>query len=405
MTTISSVAVIGGGIAGAATAIALTKAGIEATIYEARPASTDTTGIMLTLGVNGIDALAALDAEHLVADLGFATPGITLRNHAGKRLGSTSTGADVVPGRTSRNLRRADLARVLLAEAERRGVRVERGRRLVGLEEDRDGVAAGFADGSTARAGALIGADGVYSRVRQLIDPNAPAPLYSGLITTGGYARGVPVDLPPGVQEMIFGRRAFFGYAAAPDGEIWWFVNLPRRTEPARGELQAVAGDRWRQEFARVFAGDAGPALELIEATPDFAPMTPIHSMSSVPRWHAGRCVLVGDAAHAPSPTSGQGASLAIEDAVVLAQALRDSAEPGAAWTAFETVRRPRVEKIVRAAARVNNSKAPTAFGRAVRDVMLPVILRLTANSRADQETYGHHLEWTAGAATGGSGR
>lgn len=134
-------------------------------------------------------------------------------------------------------------------------------------------------------------------------------------------------------------------------------------------------------------------------------PDDPMHSMPSVPRRHTDRCVLVGDAAHAPSPTSGQGASLAIEDAVVLAQTLRDSAGPGEAWAAFETVRRPRVEKIVRAAARVNNSKAPSGFGRAMRDVLLPVILRLTANSRADQETYGHHLEWTAGAATGGSGR
>ena len=402
MTGTSSVAVIGGGIAGSAAAIALVKAGIAATIYEARPSGADSTGIMLTLGVNGLDALHALDAEHVVADLGFATPGITLRNHAGRHLGFTSSGSDLVAGRSSRNLQRDQLAGVLLAEAERRGVNIERGKRLVGLQEDQTGVTVQFADGSTARAAAVIGADGVYSRVRQLIDPNAPAPVYSGLITTGGYARGVPVQAAPGEYEMIFGRRAFFGYAAAPDGEVWWFVNLPRRPEPARGEVQAVPTKDWREELARVFAGDAGPVLALIEATEHFAPMTPIHSMPSVPRWHSDRAVLVGDAAHAPSPTSGQGASLAIEDAVVLALALRDHGHPARAWAQFESVRRPRVERIVRAAARVNNSKAPGAFGRLIRDAVLPVILRLTANSRADQETYGHHVAWTDPAATGG---
>src|SRR5699024_3487445 len=124
------------------------------------------------------------------------------------------TGAEVVPGLVSRTLRRSDLAEALLAEAQRRGVAVEHGKQLVGVREDPAGVTAEFADGSTARAGVLVGADGVYSTLRTQLDPGAPAPLYSGLITTGGYVRGVPVDVPPGEYEMIFGRRAFFGHAA-----------------------------------------------------------------------------------------------------------------------------------------------------------------------------------------------
>src|SRR5690606_40176945 len=64
------------------------------------------------------------------------------------------------------------------------------------------------------------------------IYPEAPRPAYAGLLTTGGYASAVEVDANPGGYEMIFGRRAFFGYAVAPDGEIWWFVNLPEPKEP-----------------------------------------------------------------------------------------------------------------------------------------------------------------------------
>ena len=65
----------------------------------------------------------------------------------------------------------------------------------------------------------LIGCDGVHSTVRRLIDPGAPTPAYSGLLTTGGYVQGVPVDIEPGSYEMIFGKRAFFGYALAPDDD------------------------------------------------------------------------------------------------------------------------------------------------------------------------------------------
>ena len=72
-----------------------------------------------------------------------------------------------------------------------------------------------FADGTDAVGDVLIGCDGVHSTVRPIIDPAAPAPTYAGLLTTGGYARGVPVDTGPGSYEMIFGKRGFFGYAMA----------------------------------------------------------------------------------------------------------------------------------------------------------------------------------------------
>jgi 2-polyprenyl-6-methoxyphenol hydroxylase-like FAD-dependent oxidoreductase len=95
--------------------------------------------------------------------------------------------------------------------------------------------------------------------------------------------------------------------------------------------------------------------------------------------------IVVGDAAHAPSPTSGQGASLSIEDAVVLAKCLRDLPSPQQAFDAFEATRRPRVERIIKAAARINNSKAAGPVGRVVRDAMaLP--LRFAA-SRPDKYT------------------
>ena len=392
--------IIGGGIAGPATAMALAKAGLEATVYEARPHGADGGGVMLTLAVNGIDALRTLGADAAAVAAGFPTPQIALRTHTGKRLGVTSTGGALADGTVAHTIRRADLYQALHSQAVARGITVLHGKRLVGAQEYPGGVQATFADGTQAQADILVGCDGVHSTVRGLIDPAAPAPSYAGLLNTGGFASGVTVAAPPGSYEMIFGERAFFGYATAPDGQVWWFANLPQHREPARGEAEMVSAAQWRHRFTEIYAEDAGPALELIAATPGFAPMTPIHTIPHLRRWHTGRMIVVGDAAHAPSPTSGQGASLSIEDAVLLATSLRAIEPVSAAFTHFETVRRPRVEKIIKAAARINNNKAPSPAGRLLRDLMLPVILRTTANAKSAREVYEYHADWDSQLAT-----
>ncbi|MER6921982.1 FAD-dependent monooxygenase, partial [Streptomyces spiralis] len=106
--------------------------------------------------------------------------------------------------------------------------------------------------------------------------------------------------------------------------------------------------------------------------------------MPSVPHWHRRRMVLIGDAAHAPSSSSGQGASLAIESAVELARCLRDLPTPEAAFTAYERLRRPRVEMIGGDAAAKNKAKAGQAGDRPV----LPTPEQMFA------PVHRHHIDW-----------
>ena len=294
---------------------------------------------------------------------------------------------------------RAELAALLRAEAERRGIEVKTGRRLAGAEW-RDGqVVARLADGGEARGrpddrrrrGPLGRSPADRSRrpdarLRRIAEHGWPHGRRAGGWRAGHY-------------EMIFGRRAFFGHVTAPDGEVWWFANLPWPSEPAREELLALHRDDLRSRLLELFDGDAGPAAELIRASDEPMPLSPIHSIPHLPRWHRDRMLVIGDAAHAPSPSSGQGASLAIEDAVVLGSCLRDLPDAGAAFARFEQIRRPRVEKIIRWAARMNSSKAAGPVGRAVRDAVLPVALRLGERSGAHEQTYGHRVEWEAAAA------
>jgi FAD-dependent urate hydroxylase len=201
-----------------------------------------------------------------------------------------------------------------------------------------------------------------------------------------------------GSYTLIFGKRAFFGYVLAPDGEVWWFANVPRRDEPARGEVEAIPPEAWQRRLAELYAEDAGPAVRLVEASDpaDIKNASPIHSIPHLPRWHRDRLVVIGDAAHAPTPTSGQGASLAIEDAVVLAKCLRDLSDPQQAFARFEALRRPRVERIIKVAARINSNKTARPLTRVVRDAVLPVILRITTNSKQVNQQYRYHIDWDA---------
>ncbi len=396
MTRPRTALVIGSGIAGPAVAMALQKAGIDSVVYEQHPGPAADTGSFLTLATNGVDALRTLGAEKPATAAGFPTTATLLWSGTGKPLGAAEVSMTLEDGTTGYTLKRADLYRAMRDAAESRGIPVEHGKRLEAARHVDGGVRASFGDGRDATADIMIGCDGIHSTVRRIIDPGAPAPAYAGLINLGGFVRGMPVEAAPGTYHMIFGRRAFFGYALAPGGEVWWFANVPWPDEPARGSLARIGTGAWKQQLTGLFADDFGPATRLIEATTHELRASPVHTLAHLPRWHAGRMIVTGDAAHAPSPSSGQGASLSIEDGVQLAKNLRDLPSPGQAFAAFERARRPRVQQIIKQAARVNNSKAATGASRVVRDAMLPHVLKLIANSKRSRQLYGYHIDWEA---------
>jgi FAD-dependent urate hydroxylase len=394
--------VIGGGIAGPAAAMALQKAGIDSIVYEAHATSADGIGAFLTLAVNGVDALRTLNADRSAVAAGFPTTSIMMWSGTGKRLGAAAVSMTLADGTTGYTVKRAHLYKALHDQAISRGIRIEHGKRLVAAESVGDEVRARFADGSEAIGDILIGCDGIHSTVRRMIDHHAPAPEYAGLINLGGYVRGVRVDADPGTYHMIYGKRAFFGYARAPDGEVWWFANVPEPNEPARSSLTSISTSQWQQRLTGLFASDAGPATRLIRATDHDLVASPVHTMPRLPAWHNDRMLVIGDAAHAPSPTSGQGASLSVEDAVQLGKSLRDLSGAEPAFTAFEQLRRPRAERIIKQAARINNNKAATGVSRIWRDmmmpVMMPVFVRFVANGKSGKELYGYHIDWDASA-------
>src|SRR3954469_25121452 len=145
--------VAGGGIAGAVAAIALHRAGWTPRIFEAYPEGADQRGAFLTVAVNGLSALPALDLDPArVLEAGFATPTLTLGNGAGRRLAVLPLGGPTADGTTTTTIRRADLYAALRSAAAKRGIEIVHGRRVTGFDSGPRDVTAILDDGSRAPA-------------------------------------------------------------------------------------------------------------------------------------------------------------------------------------------------------------------------------------------------------------
>ncbi len=362
MAGVKTALVIGGGIAGPVTGLALAKAGIQATVYEARPAAADGIGAVLSLAPNGLNALRIVGADAAVEAVGQPVPGLVMADGSGNRL-AVFDGFPDLPATVA--LPRADLFRALADQATAEGVPIEYDKRLVGVVEGDGHVTAEFADGSTATGEVLVGADGIRSRVRTLIDPAAPGPEYGGVLGFGGLVTGTDAVAEPGRMYFAFGRT-FIGYWRLPDGRLCWFASLPRATPLTTAQVTAVPMADWLARLRELYTGHIPGETLLRHTDPaDMMATGPMERMPSVPHWYRDRLVLVGDSAHAPSSSSGQGASLAIESAIELARCLRDLA-PAEAFPAFVELRRARVEAISGTAAATNRVKAGGAGDRPV---------------------------------------
>jgi 2-polyprenyl-6-methoxyphenol hydroxylase-like FAD-dependent oxidoreductase len=391
---IGKVIIIGAGIAGPAAALALQKIGVEATIYEAYETTAHSVGSFMNLATNGLDGLRTLSVQEAVKAVAVPTQRMVMLSGTGKRLGEIGNGIALPDGTVNHTIKRADLYAVLANETLRRGIRIEYGKRLVDVEQRPNEIIAKFEDGSEAVGSVLIGADGVHSLVRQLVDRNAPKARYVGLIGTGGQTSGLEIDPTPNEFHLMFGKRAFWGHIVRGDGTVLWFANVPRAKEPSREELAAIPRAEWKQRLVDLFSDDKSPAKKIIAATKDCDDPTATYDMEPPATWHHGRMVLIGDAVHVTSPSSGQGASLAIEDALVLVRCLRDRDEPSEAFKAYQQLRRERIQKVLKYARKINNSKTAGPLGQTIRDSLFPIILRLAPKAMETKWLHNYHIDF-----------
>ncbi len=341
MPAVSSVAVIGGGLAGFATAILLAEAGVAVDVLEISP-DVAAVGSGITLQGNALRVLRRLGVWEGVERSGYGFDSLGLRTPDGTLLAEipdARTGGPDLPGTVG--MYRPALAALLAERAAELGVKVRTGTAPTSLEQDGSGVDIGTSDGGTARYDLVVGADGVRSWTREALGVRLETRATGMGIWRAFTARPESVTR----TDLIYGGPAHIaGYCPTGPGTIYAYV-----VEDAQ-DRSGLTPDERLATMRALAAGYGGPWTEITAGLTDPSRVhyTWFETHLLDGPWQRGRAVLIGDAAHCCPPTVAQGGAMALEDGAVLAELLltRDTVDDDL-WAAFTARRLERVRTVV----------------------------------------------------------
>jgi 2-polyprenyl-6-methoxyphenol hydroxylase-like FAD-dependent oxidoreductase len=387
------VLIAGGGIGGIATALALQQQGIDSVVFERAPRLRDG-GAGLHIWTNGMLALAHLGVADAVSKIAPAQSVCHFATSTGRVIGEYPVGEFVERyGQPTVAIGRSDLHGILRDAVT---APVVTGAEVTGYTETADGVSVHFADGTSEHGDLLVGADGVHSAVRaRLLGPRPPD--YTGYIAWRGHAAMGPEEFPPGTFRALFGPGTRFTYYDIAPGVVHW---MSVANGPPGGRDEGTTGEVLDMLRAR-HDGWTAPVRRILDATlPESVLRGDVLDRRPDPVWGRGRVTLLGDAAHTISFNIGQGACLAIEDALVLAGHL---AAPGATITgalrAYEAERQERTKPMQLLAHRIGVIGAlqnPAAIW--LRDRVMKRVWPRTFHA-AEHEHVAYGTRWASGAA------
>lgn len=334
-----NILVVGGGIGGLTAAIALGRDGHRITMIEKDPAWA-VYGVGIIQQANVIRAakqLGILD-DYVAAGFGFDEVEVWLPS--GQKVATVPSHRLVDGYPANLGIARPALHAVLGRRAKQAGAQVRLGVTAEALQEDGNGVAVRFSDGTSGRYDLVIGADGYNSRTRSQIFPDAPRPEFIGQ-SVWRYNFPRPPELT-----CLRAYEGPIGHGLVPlsDSLMYMYVTTPEPGNPRyapdvlarsmRSKLQVVAPDI--AQLREQITDDAGVVYR------------PLEWLFLDGPWHRGRVLLIGDAAHTTTPHLGQGAGMAIEDSIVLAEELARHASVAEAFAAYRARRFDRCAYIVR---------------------------------------------------------
>jgi 2-polyprenyl-6-methoxyphenol hydroxylase-like FAD-dependent oxidoreductase len=330
--------IIGGGIGGLTSAIALRARGFEVELIERDPAWT-VYGVGIIQQSNVVRAMAQLGILDDYLEAGFGYDHVEVYLPDGRMVAKIPSPklAEGYPANVG--IGRPALHKVLGDRAKAAGATVRLGLTADKFDDDGQGVTVAFSDGSTGRYDLIVGADGLYSATREALFPDAPKPEPTGQ-SVWRYNFDRPADV---VSLHAYEGPTGVGLVPLSDQRMYMFVTTP---EPA-GKWFAREGlaAEMRQRLAKAPPRIAELAVDITDDAE--VVYKPLESLFVDGPWSKGRIVLIGDAVHATTPHLGQGAGMAIEDSLVLAEELAAAATPQKAFAAMEERRKARCRYIV----------------------------------------------------------
>ncbi len=358
--------IIGAGLGGLATAVALRRVGIEPVVFErARDLRQIQVGGAYSMWYTGMRALRRLDLAEQVQAAGGPIERFEFHTWRGQTLANWDVGKrgrelDAPPT----GVMRADLHRVLAGALEEGTIRF--GAAYASFEQDAAGVTARFADGREERGGLLIGADGFRSTIRAQLH-GAFKPRYPGYGHWYGFLDLERELTPMGVFRIHYGHGARFAFLPISRERLCWWSTFPAPPAESAPEsnIKEMLLDRFR--------GWQHPVESVIAAT-DAGAIARRDTLGGPPlaRWGEGRVTLLGDAAHPMTFNLGQGAGSALKDGVMLAQYLRAEGDVVAALRAYEERRIPNTTRFIHQSWQVGRMDAwEPPLGSTVHDWIL----------------------------------
>ena len=349
--------IVGAGMGGLAAAVALHQQGVEVDVHEqARALREVGAGLTLSSGaLKSLYSLGLLDAARSVSQVSARVPFVhyqTARLLSGEFENDATDQAVATDNPfVSRHIFRADLQDVLAREWQaRRPGALHLGHALVAFAQDDSGVTATFANGHSARADFLIGADGLHSAVRAALW-GAARPSFTGQVAWRFLVDGVLArpHMSSGRAAVFLGPDRVFNRYLLRSGALLNCVAIVR-TPGWQGEGWSTPGDP--QELAALFEGWHADVRALIAlAQPGHLVKWALGVRPALPTWQDRRVAVLGDAAHPMLPFLGLGAAMALEDAVILGRAFAVEGAPQAALARYEAARRPRATAVAEASA------------------------------------------------------
>ena len=309
---ISTVLIVGGGIGGLSAGIALQKIGIKTEIVELQK-EWNVYGVGIIQPPNALRALDELGVLEECLNKGFSYPGFSYCTGQGHEFAKPeSPRIDGYPG--VNGISRRGLHNILLNAAIAAGTEIRMGISVESIENKSDCTLVTFTDGTSAKYDLVVGADGVNSRVRDLLFGNVEQEYVGQAVWR--YTLPRPKEIDTGI--FYFGKNGKAGLVPMSKSEMYLLLTTH---EPNNPKMPADQLDILLRERLQEFGGEIAQIRDQIK-DPSLVVYRPIYSYLLPSPWHRGRVVLIGDAAHATTPHLGQGASLALEDVLVLADLL-----------------------------------------------------------------------------------